>query len=251
MACCRTFGVLATSESSPTPLDMSTSANDRAQKPTAGRLDEQLVPTRSACSGLQLSRVSATRRIKCWRGAQDPKVETGAAEVELNDWELLQDGRFRGKLKDGLVVEFEGQLLGPADPGIVVGPGGVRYVLGEAAPSPSVQKEATQGSRPDWQAYITAAASAAIIAAAASVLLPVLLQGSPLTPTASSSTTPVTRTNVTIVETRKTLPDGATAKITDRTVRKERVSPGKAPVVTERTTRTEKVVRDERRALPP
>jgi len=50
----------------------------------------------------------------------------------LDNWKLLPDGRFRGTLPDGLVVEFEGNIVGPEDPGIVTGPGGTRYVLGEA-----------------------------------------------------------------------------------------------------------------------
>eukprot|EP00913_Durusdinium_trenchii_P007202 g6773.t1 len=82
-------------------------------------------------------------------------------------------------------------------------------------------------------------AAAAVAAVVAYLVLPAIMQSTPVA-SLTNSTAPVTRTNVTIVETKKTLPDGSTSKISERTVRPERNVPGKAPVVTERTTRTEK-----------
>lgn len=53
--------------------------------------------------------------------------------------------------RSGVTVEFQGELVGPEDPGAVIGPQGVRYILGEAATSKKrVEKEE---SKPfDWQA---------------------------------------------------------------------------------------------------
>jgi len=168
-------------------------------------------------------------------------------EQLLEAWQLLPDGRFRGKLRSGITVEFQGELVGPEDPGVVIGPQGVRYVLGEAVKPPA--KPPTDVNDGMESSTIWQVAAAAVAAVAAYLVLPGIMQASSGTFTTSS---PVTRTNVTIVETKKTLPDGSTAKISERTVRRERNVPGKAPVVTERTTRTEKVVKDERtpRALP-
>eukprot|EP00435_Cladocopium_sp_Y103_P023879 s334_g5.t2 len=155
-------------------------------------------------------------------------------------WQLLPDGRFRGRLRSGVTVEFQGELVGPEDPGVVIGPQGIRYVLGEAEkrredPAELPEVTALQSSGL-WQV-----AAAAVAAVAAYLVLPGIMQASPLASFTSTSA-PVTRTNVTIVETKKTLPDGSTAKISERTVRRERNVPGKAPVVTERTTRTEKEI---------
>jgi len=48
----------------------------------------------------------------------------------LEDWHLLPNGKFRGVLKNNLVVEFDGYIVGRADPGVVIGPRGSRYLLG-------------------------------------------------------------------------------------------------------------------------
>lgn len=173
---------------------------------------------------------------------------TTTEEQELENWQLLSNGCFKGELKGGIVVEFMGELVGPSDPGIVIGPGGQRYILGQASRTTTnnekAASETAQASDNSLVQIVVASAAAAVAAVAAYLVLPGLLQSSQ-TQIAPSSNVPITRTNVTIVETKKTLPDGSTAKITDRTTRKERTVPGKAPVVTERTTRTEKVVRDE------
>ncbi|CAE7613432.1 unnamed protein product, partial [Symbiodinium sp. KB8] len=174
------------------------------------------------------------------------RSEVSTKEQLLEAWKLLPDGRFRGKLSSGVMVEFRGELVGPEDPGVVIGPKGVRYVLGEAAPTPAAPKEEAAGNDSLVKAAV-AGAGAAVAAVVAYLVLPGMLQTSPVV---SGSGSPVTRTNVTIVETKKTLPDGSTAKIVDRTVRRERNVPGKGPVVTERTTRTEKVVKDERSNRP-
>lgn len=51
-------------------------------------------------------------------------------ELVLEDWHLLPNGKFRGVLKNSLVVEFDGHIVGRADPGVVIGPRGSRYLLG-------------------------------------------------------------------------------------------------------------------------
>jgi len=51
-------------------------------------------------------------------------------ELVLEDWHLLPNGKFRGVLKNNLVVEFDGHIVGRADPGVVIGPRGSRYLLG-------------------------------------------------------------------------------------------------------------------------
>lgn len=174
-------------------------------------------------------------------------------EQELENWQLLSNGCFKGRLNGGLVVEFKGELVGPSDPGIVIGPDGQRYALGQPARNINDEETATEtkARAPDSSLLqiAVASAAAAVAAVAAYLVLPGLLQSSQTPQIAPSSNVPITRTNVTIVETKKTLPDGSTARITDRTTRKERTAPGKPSVVTERTTRTEKVVRDETRPV--
>jgi len=175
-------------------------------------------------------------------------------EQILEGWYVMKDGRFRGTLLDGLIVEFEGRLLGPQDPGVVVGPGGMRYVLGEAARNAATaqpwQDKPQSGFLPEGTLQIAVAAASA---AAAAIIIVLGVTGMLQKPadSASPSAGPVTRTNVTIVETRKTMPDGSQARIIDRTTRRERTVPGKSPVVTEKITRTEKVLRDERVAALP
>jgi len=174
------------------------------------------------------------------------KTTSEAREQVLNSWYLLSNGRFRGQLEDGLVVEFDGELLGPADPGIVLGPGGVRYVLGstqqeqETTATAAPRKEDAQQSPPQFVLGALAAALAAILLSSASQWVPSNLIPGP------ASTGPVTKTNVTIVETRKTLPDGSLARIVDKTTKRERIVPGQAPKVSERTVRTEKILKDKR-----
>jgi len=207
-----------------------------------------------------LTRSPALARALVARLGQAQAQEAQAQEVRqgerprdqvLEAWRLLPSGRFRGTLNNGLVVEFEGELVGPADPGVVLGPGGARYVLGRAAPeAPAVDSaEAAAGAsggdawpapaQPVLAAAAAAVGAALVLLASGAVRLPVIGAPSPVDG-------PVTRTNVTIVETRRTLPDGSSAKIIDKTTRRERVVPGKAPVVSETTKRTEKVLRDER-----
>jgi len=184
--------------------------------------------------------------------AASTKQSQGQDEQTLERWSLMPDGRFRGALRDGLIVEFEGTLLGPEDPGVVIGPGGVRYVLGEAARNAatslsSLPATIARDSKTEGAAEITYQVAMVAAAAVAGAIVAVFaIPGVVQQPEVSSSGVPVTRTNVTIVETRKTLPDGSQARVIDRTTRRERTVPGKAPVVTERTMRTEKVVRDDR-----
>ncbi|CAE7240103.1 unnamed protein product [Symbiodinium natans] len=143
-----------------------------------------------------------------------PRSEVATKEQLLEAWKLLPDGRFRGRLRSGVTVEFAGELVGPEDPGVVIGPKGVRYVLGEAAAAPAAPKAEAESD--SLVKAAVAGAGAAIAAVLAFMVLPGMLQSSPVSGGAGS---PVTRTNVTIVETKKTLPDGSTAKIVDRTVR--------------------------------
>ncbi|CAJ1453070.1 unnamed protein product [Effrenium voratum] len=173
-------------------------------------------------------RFRGLRRVEAQSTAQ-----TGTAELILVEaWRILPDGRFRGRLSCGTTVEFKGELVGPEDPGVVVGPGGVRYLLGQAgAPEPDEPAKASESNM--WQA----AAAAAVAAVAAFLVLPGLQSTASLM---TSSGIPVTRTNITIVETTKVMPDGSKVKVKDQTTRRERSAPGKAPVVTERTIRTEK-----------
>mmetsp|Transcript_95950 Transcript_95950/g.222421 ORF Transcript_95950/g.222421 Transcript_95950/m.222421 type:complete len:244 (+) Transcript_95950:78-809(+) len=192
------------------------------------------------------------------RGAASSKLEESRSEEQLLDsWRLLPNGRFRGQLQDGLVVEFEGELVGPQDPGIVLGPGGVRYALGDAGrdgtSSPTTGMDAAGvigATTTQLGADLVPVVAAAVASAVAAVLTVFAASGSfqqsPASLLAQVGEGPVTRTNVSIVETRRTLPDGTQAKIVDKTTRRERTVPGKAPVVTEQTTRTEKVVRDQR-----
>eukprot|EP00930_Biecheleria_cincta_P052074 TRINITY_DN37310_c0_g1_i1.p1 TRINITY_DN37310_c0_g1~~TRINITY_DN37310_c0_g1_i1.p1 ORF type:complete len:278 (+),score=40.53 TRINITY_DN37310_c0_g1_i1:114-947(+) len=205
----------------------------------------------SQCSWLQKHSQRLRRRFGFLQRAavQDSKAGSSTTqELELENWRLLSNGNFKGEVKGGILVEFKGQLVGPSDPGIVIAPDGQRYVLGQAARSTNYEQTASETKARDSDNSIlqiaVASAAAAVAGVAAYLVLPGLLQSSQTLQIAPSNV-PMTRTNVTIVETRKTLPDGSTAKITDRTTRKERTAPGKAPVVTERTTRTEKVVRDE------
>ncbi|CAL1160439.1 unnamed protein product, partial [Cladocopium goreaui] len=214
-----------------------------ALQPTAGALPVvQFVGRPAWKSTLQQQALPRFQRLRRGgrRSLQDSKV-ADTTEQLLEAWQLLPDGRFRGKLRSGLTVEFQGELVGPEDPGVVIGPRGTRYVLGEAEKrredAAELSEVALQSSGL-WQV-----AAAAVAAVAAYLVLPAMMQASPLASFTSTSA-PVTRTNVTIVETKKTLPDGSTAKISERTVRRERNVPGKAPVVTERTTRTEKAGKD-------
>lgn len=180
--------------------------------------------------------------------------ETNAAPVELDRWRLLSDGRFRGVLPNGLVVEFEGEIVGPSDPGIVKGPGGERFLLGavegdQPAPAakangPAMSSTYSEGQEKGFGYTALVAAAAAVVTLIATLAGPAVLDQ--IRGALPQQQGPVTRTNVTIVETRKTLADGTEARVVDRTTRRERIAPGKAPVVSERTTRTEKVLRDQR-----
>lgn len=214
----------------------------------------------SAVAGLVIVRLGGPLLSECWSVARAssglpnfrsrPRTTARlAASVEakedtlLQRWLLLPDGRFRGTLPTGLTVEFEGQLVGPSDPGIVLGPGGVRYVLGEAA-LPEAKAAFSSEDKETGQSplqLVVAAVSAAVAAILATAVLPSVLQvASPVAELAG----PVTKTNVTIVETRRTLPDGSQEKVIDRTTRREKLIPGKPPSV--QTTRSERVIRDER-----
>jgi len=180
------------------------------------------------------------------------KTASEAKEQVLNFWYLLPNGRFRGQLEDGLVVEFDGTLVGPTDPGIVLGPGGVRYVLGNAQQGqvPSTEpvasrSEDTQQGPPQFVLGAVAAVVAGLLLSSVSQWVP----GNFIPGMAPAG--PVTKTNVTIVETRKTLPDGSTARVVDKTTKRERIVPGQAPKVTERTVRTEKILRDKRSPAAP
>ncbi|CAJ1373077.1 unnamed protein product, partial [Effrenium voratum] len=166
-------------------------------------------------------RFRGLRRVEAQSTAQ-----TGTAEL------ILVEEFVRSLTSCGTTVEFKGELVGPEDPGVVVGPGGVRYLLGQAgAPEPDEPAKASESNM--WQA----AAAAAVAAVAAFLVLPGLQSTASLM---TSSGIPVTRTNITIVETTKVMPDGSKVKVKDQTTRRERSAPGKAPVVTERTIRTEK-----------
>lgn len=69
------------------------------------------------------------------RGATaGPTPRRRQKEFVLEDWHLLPDGRFRGVLDNSLAVEFDGDIVGSTDPGVVIGPGGSRYLLGHMAP---------------------------------------------------------------------------------------------------------------------
>jgi len=191
--------------------------------------------------------------------AATQEEQQSGEELLLTRWRLLPDGRFRGQLRDGLVIEFEGQLVGPTDPGVVLGPGGARYILGEAAPAGAttvgIDAGAADTAGEPQQMGMAQVAVAAATAATALVLAVLAASGSLQRPSTAllpfGNEGPVTRTNVVTVETRKVLPDGSTTKVIDRTTRKERIVPGKAPVVTESTMRKEKVFRDERGLRPP
>jgi len=191
------------------------------------------------------------REVTRWRRVSLPAVGSERAQPGstvredgqlLQSWKLLKDGRFRGTLPDGLVVEFEGEIVGPQDPGVVLGPDGVRYILGETDKRGDIDAGGPEGSgSPNLVVAVVSAVAATVLAL--TVLPGVLQRGAAML---SPSEGPVTRTYVTIVESRKTLPDGAEARVIDKTTRRERTVPGKAPVVSEQTKRTERVIKDER-----
>jgi hypothetical protein len=84
-------------------------------------------------------------------------------EFVLEDWHLLPNGKFRGVLKNSLVVEFDGHIVGRADPGVVIGPRGSRYLLG-------VMKSKATADSPDVQVFTTnIVASVLTVALAASL----------------------------------------------------------------------------------
>ncbi|CAK0880666.1 unnamed protein product [Prorocentrum cordatum] len=159
-----------------------------------------------------------------------------------------ESGGLAGTTPDGLIVEFEGTIVGPKDPGIVIGPGGTRFVLGDAEKSAEVRSSAagSDGNSgwglPQVAAAVSSVAVAVVLFLTSGGLQNVPFVGNGLPPGSG----PVTRTNITIVETRTKQDDGTSVKVTDKITRRERLVPGQAPRVTETTTRTEKILKDQR-----
>eukprot|EP00419_Tripos_fusus_P012624 CAMPEP_0172658654 /NCGR_PEP_ID=MMETSP1074-20121228/2909_1 /TAXON_ID=2916 /ORGANISM="Ceratium fusus, Strain PA161109" /LENGTH=187 /DNA_ID=CAMNT_0013473979 /DNA_START=302 /DNA_END=865 /DNA_ORIENTATION=+ len=160
-------------------------------------------------------------------------------EHVLQSWRILPNGHFRGTLEDGLIVEFAGELLGPKDPGTVIGPGGIRYVLGKAKISDS-KEDILEGMRQLTMRALAAAATATV--AVIERLDFGLLQRWPANYFSGVSSTSVIKTETTIVETRRTLPDGSQACTVDKVTKKTRSIPGRAPTETSRKTRVEKIL---------
>jgi len=161
----------------------------------------------------------------------------------------LPNGHFRGTLEDGLIVEFDGKLLGPHDPGIVIGPGGVRYVLGKAKLSDSTE-DVFEGMRQLLMGALAAAVTLTV--AVVERLGSGLSQRWPANHFPGTSST-VIRTETTIVETRRTLPDGSQACTVEKVTKRTRSTPGKAPTEMQRKSRVEKILprKSRARSTPP
>eukprot|EP00971_Amphidinium_carterae_P012171 239539-Amphidinium_carterae.5 len=187
-------------------------------------------------------RTVANPRVRCQRHAQigtttrSPAaagIAGNSSDVPLEQWRVQPDGRFRGSLADGVIIEIEAELVGPSDPGVLLGSNGVRYILGE--PAGDAAKEQAAGLDLPSQAMLAVAGLAAALGLAGAVATN---SANMLQPPG-----PVTKTNVSIVETWKTNADGKTVKVIEKKVTKERTKPGTATVVTETNTRTEKELR--------
>jgi len=186
--------------------------------------------------GLRPAGVCSPHIRKAEASASTSRTASGVAntsEILLEQWRVLPDGSFRGALQDGVVIEFQGELVGPSDPGIVVGKNGARYVLGQPATQLDQPVEDAGAVSVPNQVLLALAGLGAALGLAGAVANTSVLQ----------PPGPVTKTNVTIVESRKTLPDGKTVKVIEKTVKREKTKPGSAPVVTETNTRTEKELR--------
>eukprot|EP00929_Paragymnodinium_shiwhaense_P002046 TRINITY_DN10223_c0_g1_i2.p1 TRINITY_DN10223_c0_g1~~TRINITY_DN10223_c0_g1_i2.p1 ORF type:complete len:225 (+),score=52.69 TRINITY_DN10223_c0_g1_i2:84-758(+) len=205
--------------------------------------------------------VCSTAVVGRWAAAaQAADAAVPAVEQRLNDWRILPNGAFRGKLPTGLVIEFEGQIVGATEPGVVLGPAGSRYILGtraldskEGNDAASTFTQFTSGGvqMPDISstdgllkaigalvAAVASATAAVTVASSVATSVPVFVQSN-VPPALGGGA--VTKTNVTVVETKRTLPDGTLEKIVDKTTRREKIRPGKAPLVTETTKRTDTV----------
>mmetsp|Transcript_32965 Transcript_32965/g.60343 ORF Transcript_32965/g.60343 Transcript_32965/m.60343 type:complete len:231 (+) Transcript_32965:45-737(+) len=185
------------------------------------------------------SRASTRLLLRAEVGTTTRSPATGlgnSSEVVLEEWRVQPDGRFRGSLPDGLIVEIQGELIGPSDPGVLLGNNGVRYVLGQ--PAGEAPADAASSLEPESmdlrdKVLMGLAGLGAALGLAGAVANTNVLQ----------PPGPVTKTNVTIIETWKTNAEGKTVKVIEKKVTKERSKPGSAPVVTETSSYTEKELR--------